>query len=282
MASCASPPRTASSGSHRGGRGEGVAHAPQTGDELLGSVDLGGNGQFVRLTDLMRFGDSPWSCCLVEDLGLRLHLAGARVRYATNAVITQQAVVDPSRLGRQRTRWGQGNLQCLRYLPRLVRSANVRVPALLDFAYYLLAPWLVVPLAVLVAVLLGTTVDGWLTGNTFGGRVSSWSDSPMAVALWLTALMSPGVLWGVVHRFRLRDEPLWRTVLVGLVYPGLLLLGALASAKALGRHLAWRDSWSKTERLAEDQGWNPAHLPRVRLPGSQLCLRCRCRSSRGR
>ncbi|AHH99351.1 glycosyltransferase family 2 protein [Kutzneria viridogrisea] len=231
-----------------------VADASQSLRDVLGSVDLGGNGQFVRLTDLMRFGDSPWSACLVEDLelGLRLHLAGVRVRYATNAVITQQAVTDPRRLVRQRTRWGQGNLQCLRFLPRLVAARTVRTAALLDFAYYLVAPWLVVPMALLVLGLLGVTGYGWATGQTFGGLVADTADAPWALGLWLTALTAPGVLWGLVHRLRLRDEPLHRTVLVGLLYPAFLLLGALASTRALGRHLSGRNAWSKTERLVEE------------------------------
>jgi cellulose synthase/poly-beta-1,6-N-acetylglucosamine synthase-like glycosyltransferase len=230
-----------------------VADASQSLRDVLGSVDLGGNGQFVRLSALLRFGDRPWSGCLVEDLelGLRLHLAGVRIRYATNAVVTQQAVVDPRRLVRQRTRWGQGNLQCLGYLPRLGFSRFVRGPALLDFGYYLLAPWLMVPMSLAVLGLVGTTVSGWISGDRFDGLVATGADAPLAVAIWLAALIGPGLLWGVVHRLRLGDEPLHRTLLVGLVYPAFLMLGVLASWRALGRHLAGRNAWSKTERLVE-------------------------------
>ena len=232
-----------------------IADASQSLRDVLGSVDLGGNGQFVRLTALQRFGDSPWSGCLVEDLelGLRLHLAGERIRYATNAVVTQQAVVDPNRLVRQRTRWCQGNLQCLGYLPRLALSRSVRGAALLDFVYYLIAPWLMVPMTLLVVALLGITVAGWITGDRFDGLVATGVDAPLAITTWLGLLLLPGLLWGLVHRLRLGDEPLRRTLLVGLIYPAFLVLGVAASWRALGRHLAGRNAWAKTERLVDEE-----------------------------
>lgn len=230
-----------------------VADASQSLRDVLGCVDLGGNGQFVRLSELARFGDSPWSACLVEDLelGLRLHLAGVRIRYATNAVVTQQALTDVRRLARQRTRWGQGNLQCLRMLPKLIGSPAIRTVALVDFAYYLLAPWLTVPMSIVVVGLFGTAAVGWVTGDSFGGLVATGSAAPFAVGIWALALCGPGLLWGIVHRLRLRDEPLRRTLLVGLLYPAFLALGVVSAWRALGRHVRGRNAWAKTERLAE-------------------------------
>jgi hypothetical protein len=46
---------------------------------------------------------------------------------------------------------------------------------------------------------------------------------------------------------RYRDEPLCRC----LLYPVFLLLGILASWRALGRHVAGRNSWAKIERSAD-------------------------------
>ncbi len=50
----------------------------QRGRESMGSVGLGGNGQFVRLSALASLGEEPWTDCLTEDLdiGLRLMLSG--------------------------------------------------------------------------------------------------------------------------------------------------------------------------------------------------------------
>ena len=56
--------------------------------------------------------------------------------------MTQQAVVDVRRLTRQRTRWAQGNLQCARYLRRLVTSRQLRVTSVLEVLHYLISPWI--------------------------------------------------------------------------------------------------------------------------------------------
>lgn len=237
-----------------------VADASQTMRDLVGSVDLGGNGQFVRLTELDRFGDEPWSACLVEDLelGLRMHLAGCRIRYARNATITQQGLVDARRLVRQRTRWGQGNLQCMRYVPRLIFSRNVNSIALVEFLYYLINPWLVVPLSAGVVGMAIANVFGAATGNTLNGLVAVGTALPAALFAWCSALLAPGLMWALVHWKRFGDEPLFRTVVVGMVYPVFLLIGVAATWRALFRHAAGKRGWVKTERLAEVETAEPA------------------------
>lgn len=181
---------------------------------------------------------------------------GAKIRYATRASITQQGVVDTRRLIRQRARWAQGNLQCLSYLPRLFACPKVAPITLLDFGYYLLAPWLIVPLSVAVAILVLLFTYGQLTGSSMAGFVAAEGNTIPAVLMWLCAALTPGVVWGVVHRLRLGDESIYRAVAVGLIYPVFLGLGIVATWRALGRHLLKRNAWVKTERLAEE----PQHL----------------------
>src|SRR4051794_16614181 len=134
-----------------------IVNASQLMRNSLGSVGLGGNGQFARLSVLNMLGDAPWSACLVEDLelGLRMHLAGVRIRYLAQTAVTQQGLVDVRRLLRQRTRWAQGNVQCLRYIPRLCMAPTIRKPALVEMLYYILAPWINAVGAIVVGYLLG-------------------------------------------------------------------------------------------------------------------------------
>ncbi|WP_181779905.1 glycosyltransferase family 2 protein [Pseudonocardia pini] len=230
-----------------------IANASQSLRDRLGSVGMGGNGQFVRLGDLTQLGPSPWSDCLVEDLelGIRLHLAGVRIRYTSRASISQQAVVDLSRLVRQRARWAQGNLQCARYLPGLSASRRIGTVALLDFVYYLLAPWFTVPLTLFVLAAMGFAVVGLSTGETFGGLTAGREAATWAVGLWAVVLVLPGLLWGLVHWWRLGDEPLRRCLVAGLAFPGFLVLGVFATWRAVVRHARGRRSWAKTERSAE-------------------------------
>ncbi|MDX8053639.1 glycosyltransferase family 2 protein [Lentzea sp. BCCO 10_0798] len=232
-----------------------VVDASQSLRDAVGTVGLGGNGQFVRLRTLMDLGEAPWSACLVEDLelGLRVHLTGQRIRYATHATITQQGLVDVQRLLRQRTRWGQGNLQCLGYVPKLIRAKHVGSVALMEFLQYLLTPWLVAPMTVLVTALVGVNFYAQFTGLEIAGFTASGSNTLLALGIWLVALLLPGLIWGLVHRLKHGDEPLWRCLLVSLAYPLFLILGSVSTLRALYRHFAGRNTWAKTERLAEKE-----------------------------
>jgi 1,2-diacylglycerol 3-beta-glucosyltransferase len=201
---------------------------------------LGGNGLFARLSALLELGGSPWSPDLSP--GIRLHLAGSRLRYLPNASVTQPGLVDASRLVHQRTGWAQGNLRCVRYLMRSRRTGNVQV---------LLAPWRNAAGAVAVAVLWLLAAGHLLVSPADPVLVETWAELGLAAAIWTGALFMPGLLRALMHRLTLRDETLSRLLLAGLVYPYLLVLGLVGSWRAIGRHLARRLRRATTERLAE-------------------------------
>lgn len=246
-----------------------IAHASQGLRDRLGSVGLGGNGQFTRLSTLHRFGPGPWSDCLVEDLelGLRLHLDGVRIRYASTVVVSQQGLVDARRLLRQRTRWAQGNLQCARHLTRLTGSREIGSIGLADFLQYLVAPWLTVPISALVLALAVATMAAFGAGYPIPGLVADHAAAVPALLTWGLVLFIPGLVWSVIYWARFRDEPLGRCLVTGLAYPGFLLLGVVATWQALARHLRRKTKWSKTERQLET---TPApcttDLPTAALP----------------
>lgn len=232
-----------------------IANASQVLRDAFGTVGLGGNGQFARLSALLPLGEAPWSDCLVEDLelGLRLHLAGVKIRYASRAAVTQQGVVDPRRLLRQRTRWAQGNLQCVRYLPGLVASRRISNTALLEMLHYLAAPWLNALGTAALAIF-----GGYAVFRLAAGRPTVFLSSPdnlwRGLAVWFAVLLAPGLIWAVSHRLRLRDERLWRCLLAGVAYPLFLLLGVVSTWRAIGRQVAGRSAWIKTERIVDELG----------------------------
>jgi cellulose synthase/poly-beta-1,6-N-acetylglucosamine synthase-like glycosyltransferase len=231
-----------------------IANASQLLRNATGSVGLGGNGQFTRLSALRELGASPWSKCLVEDLelGLRMHLNGVRIRYLPNASVTQQGLVDVRRLLRQRTRWAQGNLQCAVYVPRLMASRRIRNHALLEMMYYLLAPWLNAFGVVAVAGLWGYA--GWrlLPGHGPTFMIHSWRQFGGILGVCAAALVLPHIVWAVLHRLHLRDERFARCLLAAVAYPGFLLLGLVSTWRAIGRQVSRRQTWAKTERLADE------------------------------
>jgi 1,2-diacylglycerol 3-beta-glucosyltransferase len=218
-----------------------IVNACQSLRDRLDTVGLGGNGQFTRLSALLALGAAPWSACLVEDLelGLRMHLSGVGIRYTSRAAVTQQAVVDVRRLTSQRTRWAQGNLQCARYLRQLVTSKQIGLTSLAEVLHYLFSPWINALVTVVLAGMVAISTPGW-------------SDLAAGGAVWLGITWFPGFLWALVHRYRLRDETLPRLFLAAVAYPAFLLLGLVATYRAIARQATGRQAWAKTERLAEE------------------------------
>jgi len=230
-----------------------IVNACQSLRDALDTVGLGGNGQFTRLSALRTLGDAPWSGCLVEDLelGLRMHLDGIGIRYTARASVTQQAVVDVRRLTRQRTRWAQGNLQCARYLRRLITSRQISPTALLEVLHYLISPWLNALVTVFLAGMVLVAAAGLVIGHPVP-YLHSWHDLADSGELWFGVTFFPGFIWALVHRHRLKDETLLRLLTASAAYPAFLLLGLVATYRAIVRQARGQQTWAKTERLTEE------------------------------
>ena len=111
-----------------------VCSAVQLSRRAVHTVAMGGNGQYMRLTALDEVGGDqqrPWRGSLQEDFEIGLHvlLTGGRTEYTPDTYIDQEALPSPGRLVVQRTRWSQGMMQCIRYLPELWRSRHLSHPA---------------------------------------------------------------------------------------------------------------------------------------------------------
>jgi len=231
-----------------------IANASQLMRNSLGTVGLGGNGQFARLSALDLLGDAPWSPCLVEDLelGLRLHLREVQIRYISRASVTQQGLTNVRRLLRQRTRWAQGNLQCIRYVPSLYNARGIPNSALVEMLYYLLAPWFNAIGTVVMSGIAGYALVHAAVSGQHAAHDGSWTSLAATTFVWLAAMIAPFLMWGVLHRLQLRDEKLGRCLVAGLCYPAFLTMGLISTYRAIGRQAARRNSWAKTERLAEE------------------------------
>jgi cellulose synthase/poly-beta-1,6-N-acetylglucosamine synthase-like glycosyltransferase len=229
----------------------------QRGRRHIGNVGLGGNGQFVRLSALLSLGPAPWTHSLTEDLdlGVRLLLAGWKNEFCPHADVHQQGVVRLRRLLRQRTRWFQGHLQCWRLVPRILRGARLR--ALPDMLFHLSSPVLILFASLLSAsFLLATAADlvRWSAGR--GAPEPGWF-----VAAYLLTVC-PALLCGLVY---LRRERLgWLGPLRLAAYVHLYVLyGAVwfvAGWWAVGRVLAGRTNWHKTDRTPEPAPTAPVQV----------------------
>jgi 1,2-diacylglycerol 3-beta-glucosyltransferase len=230
--------------------------AIQAARRVTESVGLGGNGQFSRLFALDVVADTngePWRGALLEDYELSLHLmmTGHRNEYTPDTYVDQEGLPDIRRLVRQRTRWGQGTMQCGLYLRQLWRSPHVTTLGALEATYYLLQPWLQlvgsivypIPLIVFIANYAAgpTAMRGWILG---GG----W----MLLIFYLVAGLGPFVLWGPIYRWNCeRNISMVRAIGLGFGYSLFVLIFYVTSWRAFSRIIRHREDWFKTRRNAE-------------------------------
>lgn len=221
----------------------------------LGSAGLGGNGQLTRLSALMSLGDAPWTDCLTEDLdlGVRLLAGGWRNAFCADTHVSQQAVTDLERLVRQRTRWFQGHLQCIRLIPTILRSPWLHLRASLDLCQNLLGAILVLATSIacagFVAVLSVATVRG-IDGLGDWFRADELRASLVVAGWYLLAFgLAPVYAW--VYSRREPSVGIGRALLLGHLYSLYGYLWFVCGWRAVGRIVAGRGGWAKTRRTVE-------------------------------
>jgi cellulose synthase/poly-beta-1,6-N-acetylglucosamine synthase-like glycosyltransferase len=227
-----------------------MAGLGQLGRVGLGSVSMGGNGQFTRLTALDEAGEAPWSRSLTEDLDLGLTLAalGWRATSTTWAYVSQQGVASFRRLVRQRTRWYQGHMMSIRRLPELARSRHLPTARFLELSAYLAVPWfLSLPWSVLQQYIL---VELALGRGLPQLGASGWARVLGGFFFYLVSF-APNLFWGVTYARRTRDVPLWRAVVMAHLLIPWSYLAYLAAWRALIRMALGRNGWAKTTRESE-------------------------------
>ena len=240
---------------------------PIAGMQLLrrkaGSVGMGGNGQFSRLSVLDHIAaehGTPWHGALLEDFELGLHvlLAGYRTEYCDDAWVAQEGLRSLRPLLRQRSRWSQGSMQCMRYLWPVLRSARISTQGALEIAYFLFLPWLQLVGGLVYAAVSGVAVYylatdqhgvlGWL-------RNGAWGILPLFVLFGL----APFVVWGPLHRRRNAPDLSHRQVLttsaVNIAYT---YFHHVAVWWAFLRLVSARHDWKKTDRRAPRSARSPA------------------------
>ncbi|MFH8369686.1 glycosyltransferase family 2 protein [Streptomyces sp. NPDC018031] len=216
----------------------------QSARRFLGSVGMGGNGQFMRLSALDSLGGDPWSDSLTEDLdlGIRLIARGWTNQHCTTAAVSQQAVLDVRRLIRQRSRWFQGHLQSANLVPLILREVRGRAAA--DLIYHLSSPLLILltsllPLSFAIAV-LGTVAASLRTGHALV--------SPMWILGPYLLSFTAAWLYGFVYRRREPSLSLPRAALLGHVFVIYGYIWFAAGWWGLWRAVTGKRTWLKTAR----------------------------------
>lgn len=222
-------------------------HVFQRGRRHLGSVGLGGNGQFVRLRALDDLGVSPWSRSLTEDLdlGVRILMEGWETEFCSTSSVHQQGLVDVTRWVKQRTRWFQGHLQSWHLVPWILRDLSGTRRA--DLVYHLTSPFLLLLTSFLSAAFALWLADVGLSIVLGTAVFSGW---------WLSAYLiafGPAVVFGLVYWSQEKHNGLNPVTAVGLLHVYVLYatLWYISGWKAAYRAVRGHNGWSKTERTVE-------------------------------
>lgn len=217
-----------------------------------GTVGMGGNGQFNRLTvlDHLAAADGqPWGKGLSEDfeLGLKILSLGYRTHYVRQAHVSQEALPYLRRLLTQRTRWAQGLLEGAALLPRLRRAKVLTVAGIVELHFLMSQAWLsMLNMAIIPTLLMMAILDG---------DAASWQSMSDIAALLAAVvfLVLPYAMWGPLYRARAgANVGRLSSLFLGPLFLGYVYLTYVFYARAIGRMLTGRNAWAKTQRNADD------------------------------
>jgi cellulose synthase/poly-beta-1,6-N-acetylglucosamine synthase-like glycosyltransferase len=236
----------------------GFSFMVQTARDRLGSVGLGGNGQFTRLSALADLGDEPWrSVALTEDLdlGVRLQLAGWRLRFCATAWVAQEGLTSLRPLARQRTRWTQGHYQCWRYMPRILVARNLRLIQRIDSVAYLLLILLVVLVTGMAVVQVLALAHVLQPTDAFLGWMGD--GLPYRITIFALSWLPVFLLLDTYQRFAQAPLARWELPAYCVFFAAYVYIWAVATARAWARIALRRTSWTKTPRVADPVGSTP-------------------------
>jgi 1,2-diacylglycerol 3-beta-glucosyltransferase len=223
----------------------------QRGRQRLGSVGLGGNGQFTRLSALATLGSAPWTTCLTEDLdlGLRLWAGGHTNAYCPTTHVNQQAVTVLRRLLRQRSRWFQGHMQCWRRLPLVVR-ADRPLGTRADLIQHLLSPLLLLlmtfPIAIfLTALVIALVTDPGDLGRTLVAHNGMW------LAIWYLLAFGLAPAYAYVYWLRTPKVGFVRALCYAHVFTLYSYQWLFAGWWAVSNVTRRKSGWAKTARTPD-------------------------------
>lgn len=217
--------------------------------DAFGSVGLGGNGQFTRLSALQSLDRQPWTSCLTEDLDLGLSLVedGWRIRFCPTAYVAQQGLLRIRPLLRQRARWFQGHYQCWRHIPTLLRS-RAKIRTKVDLLVYLI---MIAFIAVIFTGLVATIASHFGIVAVENHLLDGIRNAPVRNAL--LEVISIGPLAGLIVKYQRHARTplrLWEIPAYSVAFASYTYMFIVSQLWAWSRMALRRGSWAKTPRVA--------------------------------
>jgi 1,2-diacylglycerol 3-beta-glucosyltransferase len=230
----------------------GFTHLAQAARDRIGSVGLGGNGQFTRLTALRSLGRLPWTDCLTEDLDLGLNLTrlGWRIRFCGTTSVTQQGVRTLRAWLRQRTRWAQGHYQCWHHVPKLLVARKVRFSTRLDLSIYVLFVAFIMFVSTNLALGAAGVAGLIWVNNDFLSFLPA--GPPRNITMEVIGISPVVMLLARYQQHTPHRLRWWELPAYGAAFALYAYLWTFASLLAWFRLVVGRLGWSKTRRVTQE------------------------------
>ena len=216
----------------------------------IGSVGMGGNGQFARYSAMKLLGSRPWSRALTEDadLGMQFIAHNIRLAFTGGDPVVQHGLTSYRRLIKQRTRWAQGHYQIWKRMPEVWRSRRPLITKLDSTIYMLL---ITAPMVLVVSYLIDIAAGFNLVQVT-----NPWLQSLAAFGSWVPPVVQITVSFAIQIMLLSSYPRVSGKKIAFWEWPAIHILFALyseviwipASLNALWRMLTRRSNWVKTER----------------------------------
>lgn len=223
----------------------------QFGRRKTGTVSLGGNGQFTRMSALEQLDGMPWSASLTEDLDLALSLLtkGWTLETTPFASVDQQGVESLRRLIVQRRRWYQGHMTAGSRIVGVWRNPSLNNAKALEVSAYLAVPWLFdLPWSILFHWTLFLTI---VRAPEMFSFVNSSVMLLLAVLLWYLITFAPAIFTTIVYLRRDQRISLGWAITMGHAFVVMNYLSFICAWGALYRMIRGRTGWDKTKRIVE-------------------------------
>jgi 1,2-diacylglycerol 3-beta-glucosyltransferase len=222
----------------------------QLGRAVWGTANMGGNGQFNRLSALDSVAEpgkddlvGPWRASRLtedQDIGLRMIHRGWRGSQTSEVSIDQQGLNSLRLLYRQRTRWAQGGWQVLDLFGATMRNPHLGLIARLDQLWYLLTP--------VVQSWVGLSVVLSIAFFVLGIAETSWTVTIAVLFYLFTA--GPGIVSVLLAQGKRGIGQFIVDILLAHLYLIYSWLIYPVVYRALIRQMMGVNTWTKTQREA--------------------------------
>lgn len=233
-----------------------VISAIQHSRAYAGTVAMGGNGQFTRMSALHAIAQGrqqPWRGLLLEDyeLGVHLLMAGWRTASTSDTHVDQEGLYSLRRFITQRTRWGQGTMQCSRYVPEIWRSLHIGAIGVTEVSYYLIQPWLQLVGAIIYPIPVLFLIGHLLRDSSVLSAMTA-GQGWLLMIVYLVMATGPFVIWGFIYQYKcLGGRDPVAGLGMGLAFTLYVCTFYITSVRAVWRMIRGQHGWSKTRRNAE-------------------------------